>query len=1114
MNATFLKRRVFSLAIALVMSFASATLPSRAGTAGQIIGTVVDAKTKMPIAGAIVSATSPSERYSTTTNEKGEFAVAGVTLDTYTIAVDARGYDPVSISGATVTGDEAFRAAFTLTQSARPRTIASVRARPAGSAFQPGQTSDTITVTAAQIDQILGKSLDTDQTTLLERLPSVTVDKNDVPLIRGGFAFQTGYDYEGIDYTQPSASLSNRFSNFANNGILAGAASLQIVPGGGDATRGDTGTGNIELTAKRGTYPGTGTVDFEAGGIGGGLQMGLEYGIATPNNRFSNYFTFISENTQFQYGPYGTPANSIAADPTTIDPSLQSLYTADQRTLYQTAVFNTADQQTRTFLDNLVLRFGHNNGQSLQFFLQSQIVRQDLDYGGLDLFTAVPQTIFYQGNPVVNPPDIFGNENSPLSLQYLTSTGSHGGLNQTAFTNFLTQFTPKPVGAQAGLPLTNPEAIYNSFNTYKIEYQNNFDGSKSVAVRFYRALTDQTEDLPSQGLDVPQNGGDRTGGGIDFTDILSTRNTLQVGGKYEYALPFGSREDDIDYTGAYAGLYTQAASGFTNLGADTHDLLADFINPNLTITGSGGNPYCIGAKNPNGTPYVLPPGGIPQEHCGYLYKYFPNGPPGLPPEIEIPTAQQQIYGLYAQDAYAPNARFRVSAGIRLDGYNFLIPDDPQNPPAVDGLRHQRLYEPKLAMNYRLTNRDYVRANFGSTLSIPPPTFIGTNIDRSAFNAYANIPSYDSVTGKVATYCGPGQATTINGIKYFIGDQTCTSYADQMYWLVRNARFQYQDQITSPLRGATFTNYDFTYSHEFPNRTALSITPFYRAGYDVVEPSQTLLGINPLTGTQQLTPPIETNLGIQRATGVEVNVTTRPVPVGLSAQLSATYINQIGNDSTTPYLPTASVQLGELYRSPDLSPFQSTLAFTYKTHWGFRVNPVVTYKHGYPFGAGTLNAYTINGVNYYAPYSDALYYGIYSSLLSTCAVNPQNPGTVGGPNCYATKGVDAVSAGPGTLYAKATLTTDITFELSPPNNKRGLKYGLQIRNVFNQTAGIPVPNYTQYCQLVYTGLCAQSGPSIIDKYHGPQITYGSTSGPYVSYPNLQPITARFYVQESF
>ncbi|MBD5603759.1 MAG: TonB-dependent receptor [Candidatus Eremiobacteraeota bacterium] len=1084
-----------------------------AATAGQIIGTVIDAKTKKPIAGARISAASPSERYATTSNEKGDFAIAGVTLDTYTIAIEARGYSASSISGATVTGDEAFRVAFVLTPSTELRTLANVSARSAGSPFQPGHTADTITVTAAQIDQILGKSLDTDQTKLLERLPSVTIDKNDVPLIRGGFAFQTGYDYEGIDFTQPSAGLSNRFSNFANGSILLGAASLQITPGGGDATRGNTGTGNIDLTAKRGTYPATGLIDFEAGAVGGGTQFGVEYGYATPNNRFSNYATFVAENTQYQYGPYGTLATSIGADPTIIDPSLQSFYTADQRRLYQTAIFNPSIQAARTFLDNLVLRFGHQNGQSLQFFIQSQIVHEDLDYGGLGLFSAVPQTIFFANNPLVNPGDIFGASSSPLSLDYLLAAPN--GLSQSAYAKFITQFTPAAAGAEPGLPLKSPEAIYNSFDTFKIEYQNNFDGNKSAAVRFYRALTDQSEALPSQGLDVPQNGGIRTGGAVDFTDILSTRNTLQIGGKFEYAIPFGSREDSIDYTGAYAGLYRSVGgSGYANLGADTHDLLADFVDPVLTVTGSAGNPYCIGAKTPSGAPYLPPAGGIPQEHCGYLYKYFPNGPPGLPPEIEIPTAQQKIYGLYAQDTYAPNSRLRISTGLRLDGYNFLIPDDPQNPPAVDGLRHQRLYEPKLAASYRLTPHDYVRANFGSTLSIPPATFIGTNIDRSAFSAYANVPSYDSVTGKAATYCGPGQTKSIAGVTYFVGDRTCTSYADQMYWLMRNARFQFQDQLTSPLRGATFTNYDFSFSHEFPDRTAVSLTPFYRVGYDIVEPTQTLLGIDPLTGTQQLSPVIESNLGLQRATGLEFSAATRPVAFGFSAQLSATYINQIGNDSTTPYLPTASVQLGELYRSPDLSPFQSTLAFTYKTKWGFRVNPVLTYKHGYPYGAGTLNAFTVNGQNYYAPYSDALYYGIYSSLLSTCAVNPQNPGTVGNPNCYATKGVDAISAGPGTLFAKATLNTDITFELSPPNNKRGLKYGLAITNVFNQTAGIPVPNYTQYCQLVSTGLCAQSGPSVIDKTHGPQVTYGGTSGPYVSYPNLQPIQARFYVQESF
>ena len=49
-------------------------------------------------------------------------------------------------------------------------------------------------------------------------------------------------------------------------------------------------------------------------------------------------------------------------------------------------------------------------------------------------------------------------------------------------------------------------------------------------------------------------------------------------------------------------------------------------------------------------------------------------------------------------------------------------------------------------------------------------------DRSAFDEFNGIPSFDNTTGKPAMYCG----LTLN--------QRCTDYADQLYWLTRDYRF--------------------------------------------------------------------------------------------------------------------------------------------------------------------------------------------------------------------------------------------------------------------------------------------------------------------------------------
>ena len=512
--------------------------------------------------------------------------------------------------------------------------------------------------------------------------------------------------------------------------------------------------------------------------------------------------------------------------------------------------------------------------------------------------------------------------------------------------------------------------------------------------------------------------------------------------------------------------------------------------------------------NPNG--YYL---------CGYLAHYFGNGKiPSIPAETEIPTAKQQSYSTYLQDTYSPNRKLKVLLGLRLDGYNFLVPDDPTNPPAVDGIRHQRLYEPHAGVSLQLGPHDAVRANFGRTLEIPLPSFIGTGIDRSVYNPFNAIPSYDNSKGPFdpsrpnatqATYCGPGSPAISGGVLTVLGTQPCASYADQLYWLQRNYRFGLQSETTYPLRGSTFTNYDVSYSHEFKDGTAFKLTPFYRRGYDVVETTRTLLGFDPTTEVANLSPELYSNLGQQSAAGIEFDV-THFRDFGLSYQFTTTYINQIGNDPPGTYLPTASLQLGETYHSPQLSPLQETLALTYRSRSGLRINPVIRYKYGYPYGAGIYYAIDYNGVPVYVPFTDALIGGTQGAIIANAIVNPQNPGTIANPNIAVTRGTEAAKSGPGTLRSKASFDTDLTIEFARPHTT--LVYGLGITNLFDQTADVPTPNFTRVAVPVSTGNYYYGAPTAkLPAYTPPTGVANSSYLPYIVFPNQPPIAVRVYVQ---
>jgi hypothetical protein len=156
----------------------------------------------------------------------------------------------------------------------------------------------------------------------------------------------------------------------------------------------------------------------------------------------------------------------------------------------------------------------------------------------------------------------------------------------------------------------------------------------------------------------------------------------------------------------------------------------------------------------------------------------------------------------------------------------------------------------------------------------------------------------------------------------------------------------------PTKPATFSNWDLSFSHVFPNAVGVKVTPFYRRGYDapvlVAGPKLTAAGqpVFDANGAPILNPSVTTNLGINRTTGVEMQV-TKDAALGVSGQLTATYINELtnilptqSNEDFFPSVSLASLALGNVYRVGFLSPFQTNLALQYKTRGGFRINPIV------------------------------------------------------------------------------------------------------------------------------------------------------------------------------
>ena len=90
----------------LLVALAGLSGLARAGTSGNIAGTIRDAKTGAPVAGVRLQIKSPSQTVETTTDAHGHFVVFALQPDTYTLTADKTGYDSKALSDEPVFADQ------------------------------------------------------------------------------------------------------------------------------------------------------------------------------------------------------------------------------------------------------------------------------------------------------------------------------------------------------------------------------------------------------------------------------------------------------------------------------------------------------------------------------------------------------------------------------------------------------------------------------------------------------------------------------------------------------------------------------------------------------------------------------------------------------------------------------------------------------------------------------------------------------------------------------------------------------------------------------------------------------------------------------------------------
>jgi len=1082
-------RDVLVAALVIVSLMLSSFSPAFAagGVNGNVTGTVVDA-TGHTLSGARITFAAPTGSFKAVTDSRGNFAILNLTADTYTVSVEPAdtSLEPLKLTGVTVNGDQNLNLGQLKVQKAL-QVIGTGRATGGSSSvYKPNQTTDTVTLGASRIAQSLGNVKSTDERSLVQAAPGVSLTDTNAITIRGGLTTEVGYNFDGIPYNEPFLSQNGSANRFS------GASNVQIVEGAGDASQGNIAGGAVNINIKRGTYPGVGLLDAEVGGPNGFQQGSFEYGLATRDNRFSDYFSYTQSNQVDYFGSKG------------LDP-----------TAYGNA-FATARTINQDLINNFVFKFGHNNNQSLQVLYENRDLRGYGYAGGVFGPGSTNPTQYFQTDPRIVT--VLGLKN------YVGGTDTLNGFASSATAN-LNSILPLLPG-QAGVgtrPPGDPETVFNPTQVLKFEYDGTF-GDNSISLRAYNsnfgtgnnAYTSANSTTPFQQI----TGGRRAGLIADLTHQFGQRYTLSLNFTGESQKP---QFDVLDPT----------------------VLVRDLRNYPNGIKDSGA---IAPAKNVGAAPslsdFLSPVNGIcPVDGGCYLSNYFA---PGQIPKVPIPgisygQSQFKTFGFGLRNQYQFGENVKADLGLRYEGaiYDFgtnqynTSPSANRNPTDVpasflnNAFTNPRVVEPRVAVAYEINRDNSIRFGYGRSAIFLNAQTAGTPAFLYNGEQLKGVPATDSIAHPA---CGSATNVTAGNPS---GLFKCANYAAQLFWF-------YDQNHDAPDIGSdtlqTANNYDVTYQHQFKGGYGLRVTPFYKSSSGVPSFAIKSVVTDPNTGAILNEVFTANNLGIDKTTGVELGFSTPDRLYGLTGFASATYQNVldsapplIGGEDTLPTIGSGSLVLNDIYRAGYVSPVVLRVGGDYHFKNGFRVAPVISYDIGYPYSLGNTTASTnpINGAFANVPQtnnSNAIttaqgFTNAVGAQLATQYVDPANPGNTLNPNIAATRGTPQTSSAGGKL-SPANFRADLTLEYKSGRNT----FGIQGQNLFGTQFQGVIPQVNPYFQPVSTGVAGpqtgqlkQANPAFangiyVDRGYAnvPTNAYAFNNGAFLIAPNV-PTRFTFYYQ---
>jgi len=886
-----------------------------AGTTGTLTGTAIDTTTHSPIAGAKVTAASSSQTATVTADASGRFTFIALAPDTYTVSIDANGFQPTSLAGISVNADQTRTISLTTTKALR--TIARVATRAATSLVKPGTTADVYSVDATQQAKFSGVGGGAEQNQAYSAIATVpgayvpqgVQDGNGIGAalyIRGGDYDQVGFEIDGVP-------VNRSFDNYPSGpAATLGQQELQVYTGAAPADAEAQGlAGFINQVIKIGSYPFFANGSTSIGGPAFYHQGSIELGGATQNRRFSYFLGTNGYNQEFRYADqfqgaslsntYGVPLNfcnptgtkgntqTAANTPSCFSSSGQNYADGVASPTYALGpyqAFSPGQIKDRDDVLNLHYYLPHRDGTrddiqllGVENFVTTQYLDSTNDQGGIAALNAngVGQPVFVDGYQYAGPVGAL----LPANYQQLTST----------------YYYPKLQSPQSGpfavIPADLRDAISNDQGIIKLGYTKSLGSNALFKVYGYSFYSDwlqlgpQTSYANITGSVSPDYELSSHTRGVSgtFSDQLNPQNLLEVQGSYTTSN--STRDNNTQMFNFSSKVNARSVLG----------VLVDSSNPfnGICYTSLATPTTCAYGNNKKGKtgPFaqfatlsaassgtITPP---PAATCG-------SGP------CQYLVTNNGLYATYNSvvpkftsasitDQIRPNDRLSINVGMRLDVFQFQLAN---------------------------TNRSAARSFWYTAFNMDNCLDAANNLaDKVTVLGLASPTAPCPAGYRAANFVNPTGIVTQTypqfqprlGFTYSLNPSTVVRASYGRYAQAPNSAFEQYDALQSnapallygtfgfqkfgfntpdhPVRPEVSNNYDLSFEKSFGD-TAIKISPFFRSTQDQIQQFY----LNQQTGFVS-----GLNVGRQTAKGVEFELDKGNFARdGLATKLSFTYTN--------------------------------------------------------------------------------------------------------------------------------------------------------------------------------------------------------------------------------